>query len=219
MTSFISRYVDPVDRLAEVIYALLIILTFTLATKAINTNADARMLMLAAFGCNIAWGMIDGVMYVLTSVFERGRLYRFATLMRQSPDPGAAMTAIADELDETLAPLATEEERKQLYANMVHMLTDEHVPPRPGATREDLLGAVAIFAIVVLASLPPILPFLLFPGDALMALRLSNFVTIAMLFIVGSSWGRYTGASRLKSGLGLMLVGIIVVGIAIPLGG
>ncbi len=219
MRAFISRYVAPVDRLAEIIYALLIILTFTLATKAINTNADARQLMLAALGCNIAWGMIDGVMYVLTSVFERGRLYRFATLTRQSPDPGAAMDAVADELDDTLAPLATEEERKQLYANIVKMMSDDKLPEAPGATREDLLGAVAIFAIVVLASLPPILPFFIFWWNALLALRVSNFVTVGMLFIVGWSWAGHTGANRLKSGLGLMLVGVVVVAISIPLGG
>ncbi|MFN8472292.1 MAG: VIT1/CCC1 transporter family protein [Anaerolineae bacterium] len=219
MWAFISDHLAPVDRLAEIIYALLIILTFTLATKAINADADARQLMLAALGCNIAWGMIDGVMYILTSVFERGRLYRFVTRYRQSPDPVKAMQAIANELDDTLAPLASEDERKQLYAGIVTLLTDENVPARPGATREDVLGAVAIFAIVVLASLPPIVPFFVFWWNALFALRVSNMVTIGMLFVVGWNWARYTGANRLKAGLALMGLGIVMVLISIPLGG
>ena len=219
MLGFISKHLAPVDRLAEIIYALLILLTFTLATKAINTAADAQQLMLAALGCNIAWGMIDGVMYILTSVFERGRLYRFANLYHQAPNSSAALDAVASELDDTLAPLASEEERKQLYANIVSIVTDEKAPPRPGATREDLLGAVAILAIVVLALLPPVVPFLVFQSNALLALRVSNIVSISMLFIVGWHWAKYTGASRLKAGLALMSLGIVMVLISIPLGG
>src|SRR6187399_1516569 len=81
---FTTRYLDPVDRLAEVVYGVLVVLTFTLAYRGIEarygtpegiTTAVQRML-LAAIGCTIAWGLIDGVMYILTSMFERSQNQR-----------------------------------------------------------------------------------------------------------------------------------------------
>lgn len=40
-----------------------------------------------------------------------------------------------------------------------------------------------------------------------------------MLFYAGYEWGKYTGASRWKTGLVLVGVGMLLVAIAIPLGG
>src|SRR3954470_3338641 len=77
---FFTRYLDPVDRLAEVIYGVLIIMTFTMGFLGLDAStlpkgqgaAEAvHRLFLAAIGWAVAWGLIDGVMYVLTSLFER----------------------------------------------------------------------------------------------------------------------------------------------------
>ena len=50
-------------------------------TGAIRLGADEltnRTLLVSVFGCNAAWGIVDGVVLVLTRVFERGRLKRLA---------------------------------------------------------------------------------------------------------------------------------------------
>lgn len=69
MRDFISRYLNPIDSLAEIIYSLLIVMTFTMAFRAFdaNTAPDAAAaegvtpLFIAAIGCTIAWGLIAGV--------------------------------------------------------------------------------------------------------------------------------------------------------------
>ena len=81
---FTARYLDPVDRLAEIVYGVLIVLTFTLAFHGIEfRNSPVEGVrrrfsrsLLAAIGCTVAWGFIDSVMYILTSMFERSERQR-----------------------------------------------------------------------------------------------------------------------------------------------
>ena len=51
------------------------------------------------------------------------------------------------------------------------------------------------------------------------AIRVSNVISFAMLFYAGYQWGKYTGTHRVKTGLVLVGVGMLLVLIAIPLGG
>lgn len=59
-------------------------------------------------------------------------------------------------------------------------------------TRKDWLGAAGVFALVVLATFPVVLPFL-FIGNVAGALRVSNALALAMLFGAGVTLGRYAG--------------------------
>ena len=71
----IPRYLDPGERLGEVLFGLIMVLTFTLtAGLTIGDTPDARReLLIAAIGCNIAWGIIDGGMYIMGAMLGRAR--------------------------------------------------------------------------------------------------------------------------------------------------
>lgn len=113
--SFVRRWLAPADRLAEAIYGLLILMTFTMAFQA-TTNGETvvpvldtlavRGTLLAAIGCAVAWGLIDGVMYLVTSLVERGERVRVARAVQGTPSAEAAIVMIAASLDARLAPLA-----------------------------------------------------------------------------------------------------------------
>ena len=51
------------------------------------------------------------------------------------------------------------------------------------------------------------------------ALRASNLIAIAMLYLAGARWARYTDAVPWKVGLLLAGIGLGLVLVAIPLGG
>ena len=76
---FLQRFLDPIDRITEAIYAVLIVMTFTMAYRAIDASAFptqpvsqlVTQLAIAAFGCAVAWGIIDGAMFILLSMLER----------------------------------------------------------------------------------------------------------------------------------------------------
>ncbi|HEX8892086.1 MAG TPA: hypothetical protein VF783_02120 [Terriglobales bacterium] len=59
----VSRQLDSIERSSEVLFGLIMVLTFTGSFRITggDHNSADRML-LAALGCNLAWGIIDAVM-------------------------------------------------------------------------------------------------------------------------------------------------------------
>jgi VIT1/CCC1 family predicted Fe2+/Mn2+ transporter len=84
--------------------------------------------------------------------------------------------------------------------------------------KDDLLGGLACFLLVFASCLPVVVPFLIFSNPT-RALRVSNFLLIAMLFAVGRKWAAYANANGLVVGLAMVAIGLLLVGIAVLLGG
>lgn len=226
MKGLLTRYVDPLDLWIEMLYGLLIVLTFTMAFRAIDRTAvmgmaaatQANRLFIAAIGCAVAWGLIDGVVYVLSCIAERAQRRKLIRDVRASPDQRAASNAVADALDAVLEPIAGAASRNALYQDIQHELRDA-TPQIPVVTKEDFFGAAITVAVAVLATLPVVVALLLFP-DPFVSLRVSNLIAIGMLMLVGYGWARQTGTRPpLIIGLVLAAIGVLAVLIAIPLGG
>jgi hypothetical protein len=212
--------------LTEAIYAVLIVMTFTMAYRAIDANAAnsapvsqlVTNLAIAAFGCAVAWGIIDGAMYVLLGLLERGESNLLFRRLKTAQNEEAAIEAIADQLDDSLEPITSDEERQALYRQAYVRLRNRE-PKRVGFKSEDFFGALGVALIAVLAALPLVIPLLLFRENAALALRASNLVAIGMLYLFGDRWARYSGSNPLKVGFALAALGVAMVLVAIPLGG
>src|SRR6476661_5131939 len=85
---FVVRYLDPASRLGEVLFGLIMVLTVTLtAGLTVAEGRDGvRQLLVAAIGCNIAWGIVDAVMYVMDCVTARSGRMRLVKAVRSAPD-------------------------------------------------------------------------------------------------------------------------------------
>jgi hypothetical protein len=216
------RYLDPASSLSEVLFGLIMTLTFTLGAGIIiedEGREGARQLLIALIGCNIAWGVIDAALYITGILFDRGRLKRLAHAVNEAPDERSAVTLIGSELDELLENVTDTSDREALYGRIAGNLrtrAGEDMPVQIG--KADLLGAFTSFWLVVLASAPAAVPFLIF-DDAYLALRISNAVLLGILFATGYWWARYTLGKPWIVGFGFLLGGLILVAIAIALGG
>ena len=71
--SYFHRHLEPAESLGEILFGLIMVLTCTLGAAVIGgTDREAaRGLLLAALGCNVAWGVIDAALYVMGTVFQR----------------------------------------------------------------------------------------------------------------------------------------------------
>ena len=218
--SWVERNLDPGERLGEILFGLVMVLTFTLTAGLTVTEGPegVRSLLASAIGCNIAWGIIDGVFYIMGGLFHRGRRVRLHRAIRAADDPAAAEATVASELDPALAEIVSGEERRRLYRDIVQTVRRQD-PPRVGITRDDLMGALASFWLVVLSTIPAAVPFLIFRDQPRFALRVSNGLLIVLIFIVGFRWARHTGGSGWKTGAALAAMGIGLVAIAVLLGG
>jgi VIT family len=219
-SSLRQRWLDPATSLGEVLFGLIMTLTFTLGAGIIieeEGREGARQLLIALIGCNIAWGVIDGALYVVGQLFDRGRSRRVGLAVREAPDERAAVALVAGELDDMLAGVTNESERDALYRRIAVNVRDTPLTPNP-VTKSDLMGAFASFWLVVLSSAPAAIPFLVF-DEAHFALRVSNAILLAILFITGYWWARFTLGKPWLVGLLFLLGGIGLVGVAILLGG
>jgi VIT1/CCC1 family predicted Fe2+/Mn2+ transporter len=137
--------------------------------------------------------------------------------VRQARDNTAAVAAIQGELDGDLTSFADPVERDRFYASIVAAAR-----ARPAETVKitaaDLRGAVLVLCLVLATAVPAALPFLLIQ-DGYLALRVSNFLLVGLLFVVGFLWGRHVGSKPLLAGVLIMSIGLALVLIAIPLGG
>jgi hypothetical protein len=77
---------DPVERVSEMCFGLFMALTFVGAVSALGGTDSPRVMFAAALGCNLAWGLVDAVMYLVSELVERGRRLT-ALALRNDPDP------------------------------------------------------------------------------------------------------------------------------------
>jgi len=215
-----NRYLDPASSLGEIMFGLIMTLTFTLGAGIIIEDEGAegaRELLIALIGCNIAWGIIDAAMYIVNELFTRGRRRRVAEAVRTAPDERASVAVVAKELDDLLEDTSDEAERQALYSRVAAKVRTADIKPNR-LTSADFMGAFTSFWLVVIASLPAAIPFLIW-DDARFALRVSNGILLAFLFFCGYKWARYTLGNPWTAGFIFLAGGVGLVAMAIALGG
>jgi hypothetical protein len=211
-----QQALEPIERISEVLFGLIMVLTATGTLSVVNAgNPEIKTMILGAVGCNLAWGIIDGGLYLLGRLEDRGRNLMTVRAVKQAAEPAAAQRAIADALPEPITASLSPEDL-DLIARKLSQLSEP--PIRPGFVAEDWLGAAGVCVWVFFSTIPVVIPFL-FTGDARLALRISNIVAIAMLFVCGYAFGRCTGLNPLPTGLVMVFIGAVLTGVAIALGG
>ena len=179
-------------------------------------QGDIGTLFAGAIGCNLAWGLIDAVMYLMAQFSDRGWAISALRDLRTQSHPGAARQILADALPPLLVSVMREEDFDSLRLRLNQLPAS--LADKPQLTTEDWLAGAGVFLLVFLSTLPVVILFA-FIAEPRTALRVSNLVAVAMLFLCGFGLGRYSGNHPWKVGFAMVLVGVIMVGIAIALGG
>ena len=210
-----KRALEPIDRLSEVLFGLIMVLSFTGSLSVAEAGReDVRTMLVGALGCNLAWGIIDAVFYLMGCLAEKSRGLSTVRAVREATDPEHAQRLIADALPlvgSVLAPAELEAMRLRL-----RQLPDTPGPAHLG--KDDWRGAVGVFLLVFLSTFPVTIPFIVM-RDAVPALRVSNAIAVVLLFGAGYAFGRLTGRRPVVVGGATVVLGSILVGVTIALGG
>jgi hypothetical protein len=206
---------DPLERASEIMFGLIMALTFTCTVSVVASTNDVMTMLAAALSCNVAWGLVDGAMFALAEVVTRQRKHSFAVALTGASAAEARRMLLENLPDGAERVLETGDlDRLVKGIRAMPVPVDSMVP-----NREDLRGALAIFLLVFLSTFPVALPFLLI-SDVSVALRTSNAIAVVSLFLVGTGLGRYINWHRPWAvGLAVALFGALLVAITIALGG
>ena len=191
------------------LFGLFMALTFVGAISAATAGREeVRTMFVAALGCNLAWGLVDAVMYLVRTATDRGRSLKFMRGVRAAGDAQTGRSLVERRLSERFAlrtgtGLISSAEIEAIRTRIVAL---PGVPVRVALKRDDLLAGFGIFLIVVAATLPVVLPFLFF-SDVGTAKHVSRGIALAMLFFGGLALGRYAGCGSWKAGLTMVGLG------------
>jgi hypothetical protein len=210
------RVLEPSERIAEVLFGLIMVLTFTGSLSVAEAGReDIRTMLVGALGCNLAWGVIDGVFYLMGSLAEKGNSLRIFREVRAAADPLQAQRLIADALPSVITSVTRPEELEAMHQRL------RRLPEPSGPARldgKDWRGAAGVALLVFLSTFPVAVPFIVMQ-DATRAMRFSNGVAVAMLFVAGAAYGRFVGRSPWLLGAAMVALGAVLVALTIALGG
>jgi len=207
---------SPIDRVSELLFGLFMALTFTGAVSVAEAGREEiRGMFVAALGCNLAWGLVDAVMYLVRTITDRGRSLTLVKAVRGAPDAETGRNLIERSLSRIASGLASTAEIEAIRGRIVALTS---LPDRPRLKRDDFFAALAIFLIVVAATFPVVLPFALI-DDVRTAKHASRAIALAMLFFCGLALGRYAGYGGWKVGVSMAALGTALVLAINALGG
>jgi hypothetical protein len=207
---------NPVDRVSEMLFGLFMALTFVGAVSVAGGGREhVRELFITAFGCNLAWGLADAVLYLVRTITDRGRKLTLLRSIREAPDAETARMKLERELSRVMGHLVSLAELEAIRGRIVALPS---VPARPTLHWDDVRAALAIFVIVVAATFPVVLPFALI-SDVGAATTASRALSLVMLFFGGLALGHYAGYGSWKVGFMLVGLGTALVVAIVALGG
>ncbi|NOL51507.1 hypothetical protein [Pelistega suis] len=206
---------DPIDRTSEILFGLLMSMTILGTLSIANAGQqDVRMVLLSVLGCNLAWGLVDGVMYLVRTLTTRAHHIHLAKNVQQA-DKLKGQQLLKEALSEELAPLVGDDEvesmRQRLLSTKVNALKTLRA--------DDYVAALLIFLLVSLTTIPLALPFI-FIADLSLAMQIYRLIALGMLFGCGVAFARYAGhAHPLRVGIVMAVLGSILTVVIMALGG
>jgi hypothetical protein len=211
-----KRPLHPMERIFEILFGLIMVLTFTCAVSVTHAHGDdIRRMLFAALGCNLVWGIIDAVFYLLGMLSERGHDLITFRALQKAADPADADRIFTDALPPVLVKILSTSEIQSMRQRLQQL---PESPRRPHLTRGDWLGATGVLLLVFLSTFP-VVGLFIFLADLARAMRVSNGIAIVMLFLVGYAFGDYSGYRPLRVGLFMVVLGVAMVALTIALGG
>ena len=211
-----KRVLDPIDRVSEVLFGLIMVLTFTGSLSVAEAGRDdVRTMLIGALGCNVAWGIIDAMLYVMGCLAQKGQSLMTYLAVRKATDLQKAQRLIADALPPVVASILEPAELETMRRRLIQL---PEPPERARLSKDDWLGSIGVFLIVFVSTFPVVIPFVVM-RNVESALRVSNAIAIVMLFLTGHAFGSMTGRHPWLVGIAMVVIGSILVGMTIALGG
>ena len=207
---------DPPARISEVLFGLIMVLTFTCTISVSSAGKqEVNELLWAALGCNLAWGLVDAIMYLMDELIGRAHSLMMIQRLKMSNSITGSRELLRDNINPFISEMLEDEEIDRLGQRIK---TVPDLPVRRTLVFKNFLVAGQIFLLVFLITLPVSVPFL-FVKDVALALRLSNGVALVLLFAGGFALARYAGLRPVLTAVAYTAIGVILVVITMALGG
>src|SRR5580765_4022920 len=173
-----KRVLEPHERISEVLFGLIMVLTFTGSLSVAEAGRDdVRTMLIGALGCNLPCGIIDAMLYLMCCLADKSQGLMTYTAVRKATDQQEAQRLVADALPPVIASIM---EPAELETIRRRLMQQPEPPERARLSKDEWLGSIGVFLIVFVSTFPVVIPFI-FMRHVGPALRVSNLIVIVML--------------------------------------
>ena len=165
----------------------------------------SALALLAAFGCNLAWEIIDAGLYLMARLGEFARKILIVRRLHRAAAPGEGQRIVADALLPLVVSIMPGATRG--YSRRPCCLAPS--PRHPWRGGQDWLGALGVFLLVLVSTFPVGMPFMVI-SDVILAVRISQAIGITMLFFVGYAFARHAGLNEFMLGMAMVVIGVVL---------
>jgi len=169
-----------------------------------------------AIGCNLAWGIVDAMMFLMSRLVEKAEKYKSIDSIKKAKNDDEIIRSVKEAIPPMVADLITIQHIDELHLRIKKL---PELPKHAHLTWKEFANAGIIFLLVFISTFPVIIPFFFMKNDPITATRYSNGIAIALLFIAGYLLGGKTGYTPWFTGLLFTLIGMELVFMTIALGG
>jgi hypothetical protein len=211
---FRSEHLSEADVQVEMLCGVIMVLVLIGYLKLSLAQDDIefkKLMMLVPLGCNAAWGIIDGIMYVLVNLRERGNKSKLLSLIKSAKNQTDAMALVRKEFGFAFFDLLNQDTQKNIYEEILKGVTNATIVKPKGISKNDLRLVLKTFLIVLSSGVPIVIPFF-FLNDVWLAIRISHIIGLVMLFCIGYWWAKFASRHRIRSAIGLTILGVVIVG-------
>lgn len=215
---WLQKALDPADRLCEVTCGLVMTLTILLTAGYYVEGASnpKHALLVVAVGCNLAWGLIDGLLYVMSDLYVRAKQRRGLRLLRTA-EPARGEEVVQAQVANGIGAVLDADEQATV-ASVFYGAALRTADPPSGVTLDNVRTTLATVLLNMLALVPPIVVFALV-DEWRPALNVASALLVLMMFAVGEAWARAAKLAPWRAGVSMVVLGGTMVTIALLLGG
>lgn len=211
-----SELTDPFDRLSEVAFGVIMALTIISVIPTAADGAGRQQLVLAALGCNLAWGVVDALMTLVGMRVDREHRHAGLRALRRSADEKSFREGLREFLPDLVVDHLQSNDVQRLRGSFLKSLLGTGEAPSLG--REHWFAWLILAGHTFVATLPIILPLLVIHDD-LLALRLAQSTGLLLMFGLGWLLARWAGGRPWQGAVGFTALGVAMTGICLALGG
>jgi hypothetical protein len=207
-----KRYLSYSDRTGEIAFAVLMVIIINGYVALSDLNSGFGYIVAVNLGACFGWGVIDGLIYAVSSSIERNNIRSKLLLLKECASCGGTLDKVTASFDDTFLAGFSEEGKKAIAKDLIVHVKDADVGKSKVLTRDEFLGGASILGIYLTVGVLMALPFLLLP-DKLTAWFTSNILGVAWVTWYGVQLGKAVGKYRWLLGLilGALAVMFLVV--------
>jgi hypothetical protein len=203
----VSRYLSFEDRTGEIAFAVLMVIIINGYVALSDLNSGFVYIVAVNLGACFGWGMIDGLVYAISSSIERNNTRNKLVMLKQCAECHDTIVKVTRSFDDTFLEDFSEDGKKAIAQQLIEHVGNAKLGENKVLTRDEIGGWVSIIAIYLTVGVLMALPFLVLP-DKFLAWIISNSLGVAWVTWYGVQLGKAVGKYRWLMGLILALVGI-----------